>query len=66
MIDYMKGGVTDTTPVIDAYINGLLDVFPQKRYYPMSLYWKVRLFVADHLPEVFYDKIYVDYPKKGK
>jgi hypothetical protein len=47
--------------LFQAYTDGLLDVFPQKRYQPMNLYFKVRVFIATHLPEFFYDYLYVSY-----
>ncbi len=31
MTDFMTGGIRDVWPVIDAYTNALLDVWPQKR-----------------------------------
>ena len=64
MTSYMKNGLADISPVINSYTDALLDVFPQKRYQPMDLYFKVRLFIATHLPEIFYDIIYVGYNKK--
>lgn len=39
---YILLGVTDLEPIIKSYTNGLLDIFPQKRYQPMSLYYKIR------------------------
>ena len=59
MRGYMNGGSPDTRPVIEAYTNALLDVFPQVRYQPMDLSNKVRNFVATHLPEAVYDALYV-------
>ena len=59
MRGYMNGGVSDVTPVIDAYTNALCDVFPQVRYQPMDVYNKVRNFVATHLPETVYDLLYI-------
>jgi len=32
MSKYMNVGNSDTSPVINAYVNGLFDAFPQKRY----------------------------------
>jgi hypothetical protein len=50
---------------LQAYTDGLLDMFPQKRYQPMNLYFKVRVFIATHLPEIFYDSIYISHiPRK--
>ncbi len=34
MTNFMTGGCRDVWPVIDAYTNALLDVWPQKRYTP--------------------------------
>ena len=64
MKGYMTTGEADQSPVTDAIMNGLLDVFPQKRYQAMNMYWKVRTFIALHLPEIFYDMIYISYVKK--
>ena len=61
MRSYMKGGVTDIGPVIDSYTDALLDAYPQARYQPMDLYFKVRSFVGTHLPEIVYELIYVGY-----
>jgi len=61
MKSYMGTGCAEQTPVIDSIYNALSDAFPQKRYYPMNLYWKVRAFVAHHLPEIFYDTLYISY-----
>ena len=46
------------TPVIEAYANAILDVYPQKRYQIMNGYFKIRGFVYKHLPEMFYDWFY--------
>ena len=65
MKGYMTTGEADQSPVINAITNALLDVFPQKRYQAMNMYWKVRTFIARHLPEIFYDMIYISYVKRG-
>jgi len=65
MKSYMGTGCSDQTPVIDAITNALSDAFPQKRYQPMNLYWKVRHFVSQHLPEIFYDWIYISYVRRS-
>lgn len=59
MRGYMNGGVTDISPVIDSYTDALLDMFPQARYQPMDLYFKVRCFVATHFPEEVYERLYI-------
>ncbi|XP_037782916.1 D-beta-hydroxybutyrate dehydrogenase, mitochondrial-like isoform X2 [Penaeus monodon] len=64
MRKYATGGMTDLMPVINAYTEALLQRFPQPRYKPMNFYFRVRLFIATHLPEVFYDNIYIDYLRK--
>ena len=64
MKGYMTTGEADQSPVLDAITNGLLDVFPQKRYQAMNMYWKIRTFIATHLPEIFYDWIYISYVKR--
>lgn len=64
MRQYAIGGLTDLSPVVNAYTEGLLQRFPQVRYNPMDLYFRTRLFIATHLPEYFYDNIYIDYLKK--
>ena len=48
-----------------AYTDGLLDVYPQKRYQPMNFYFKIRVFIATHLPEIFYDYLYIDKVQKN-
>ena len=65
MKGYMSTGESDQTPVLDAITNGLVDVFPQKRYQAMDMYWVVRTFIATHLPEIFYDTIYISYVNKN-
>lgn len=64
MKSYNTTGMKDLTPVINSFTDGLLDAFPQKRYQPMNVYFKVRTFIATHLPEIFYDWIYVSYVKE--
>jgi len=59
MRGYMNGGVTDISPVIDSYTDALLDMFPQARYQPMDLYFKVRCFIATHFPEEVYERLYI-------
>jgi len=59
MRGYMNGGITDISPVIDTYTDALLDSFPQARYQPMDLYFKVRCFIATHLPEAVYEMLYI-------
>ena len=46
--------------VLEAFSNALLDVFPQRRYQAMNLYFKVKVFVAEHLPGIIYDAIYLE------
>lgn len=36
MSSFMSGGITDSSPVTDAYINALIEVWPQKRRVPVS------------------------------
>ncbi|XP_068241451.1 D-beta-hydroxybutyrate dehydrogenase, mitochondrial-like [Palaemon carinicauda] len=64
MRKYATGGLTDLSLVINAFTEGLLQRYPQERYNAMDLYFKVRLFIATHLPEFFYDNIYIDYLEK--
>jgi len=64
MRSYMNNGIPDIMPVIDSYTDALLDMFPQKRYQPMDLYFKVRIFIATHVPEMVYDLIYIGFPRK--
>ena len=59
MDKYFHIGFKTVTPVIESYTNALLDVFPQVRYQPMGLFWKVRTFVYTHLPESIFDWIYM-------
>merc|ERR1719228_264355 len=58
MSSYMTGGITDISPVINSYTDALLDVFPQARYQPMNLQFKIRVFIAHHLPEAVYEWFY--------
>ena len=46
--------------VLEAFSNALLDVFPQRRYHAMNLYFKAKVFVAEHLPGIIYDAIYLE------
>merc|ERR1711978_622483 len=57
MRSYMNNGISDISPVINSYTDALLDVFPQARYQPMDLYFKVRVLVATHLPEYVYEEL---------
>jgi len=59
MRSYMNNGCTDIMPVINSYTDALLDVFPQVRYQPMDLYFKIRCFVATHFPEKIYEILYL-------
>ncbi|KAG7175415.1 D-beta-hydroxybutyrate dehydrogenase-like 1 [Homarus americanus] len=59
MRQYSKAGNTDISPVINAFTEGLTQKYPQARYCPMDLYFKTRLFVATHLPEFVYEKLYI-------
>jgi len=64
MRSYMNNGIPDISPVIDSYTDALLDVFPQKRYQPMDLYFKIRCFLATHAPEIIYDLMYIGITRK--
>jgi len=64
MTSYMINGIADITPVIEAYTDALLDAFPQARYQPMDMYFKIRCFVATHLPEIVYEYFYIGQAKK--
>ena len=46
--------------VLEAFSNALLDVFPQRRYHAMNLYFKVKVFFAEHLPGIIFDSIYLE------
>jgi len=59
MAGYMKGGIADISPVINSYTDALLDVYPQARYQPMNLKFKIQCFVATHLPEAVYEWCYI-------
>merc|ERR1719361_542283 len=61
---YMTGGITDISPVINSYTDALLDVFPQDRYQPMDLYFKTRVWIAHHLPEIVYELLYIGHAKR--
>jgi len=64
MRSYMNTGIPDIMPVIDSYTDALLDVFPQARYQPMDTYFKIRCFIATHLPECIYDYLYIGHAKR--
>ncbi len=66
MSGFMTGGIKDVWPVINAYTDALLDVWPQKRYNPMDAAFKVRTFISTHLPEVVYDHLYIDYEEPAQ
>ena len=48
------------TVVLEAFSNALLDVFPQRRYHAMSIYFKIKVFIAEHLPGIIFDAIYLE------
>lgn len=64
MRSYMNNGIPDIMPVINTYTDALLDVFPQARYQPMDTYFKVRCFIATHLPEAVYDYLYIGHARR--
>lgn len=64
MRGYMNNGIPDIMPVINTYTDALLDAFPQDRYQPMDNYFKVRCFIATHMPEVVYDYLYIGHAKR--
>ncbi|KAK8400502.1 hypothetical protein O3P69_003280 [Scylla paramamosain] len=59
MKSYSNSGDTDVTPVLNAFTEGLVQRWPQVRYNPMNVYFRTRVFIATHLPECIYEKIYV-------
>jgi len=64
MKSYMTGGITDISPVINSYTDALLDAYPQARYQPMDLYFKARVWVAHHLPEALYERLYIGHARR--
>ena len=36
----------------------------QERYQPMDLYFKTRVFIAHHLPEIVYELLYIGHAKR--
>ncbi len=58
MRTYANFGYRDLTPVTRSLTASLLDVFPQVRYQPADLQFRLRYFIATHLPEIFHDLIY--------
>ena len=58
MAVYQKNSIKDLTPVLEAYTNALLDVWPAVRYQPMTAFWKIRAFVSTHLPESIFEWYY--------
>jgi hypothetical protein len=45
--------------VLEAYTKALTDYKPHSRYQPMDPCWKLRCFVATHLPEFIYEYLFV-------
>lgn len=70
MLYYTNVGIHDITPVIEAMTAALTQASPRARYSPMDLATRVRIFVATHLPEYFYDTFYAmtfpDHPGAAK
>jgi len=64
MRSYMNNGIPDIMPVINTYTDALLDMFPQARYQPMDNYFKVRCFIATHMPEMIYDYLYIGHARR--
>lgn len=64
MRSYMNNGIPDIMPVINTYTDALLDAFPQARYQPMDNYFKVRCFIATHMPEAVYDYLYIGHARR--
>jgi len=58
MKSYNNSGMRDLSPVLEGYSNGLLDVFPQVRYQPANLQFKMRFFAHNHLPESLFEWYY--------
>lgn len=55
MVGYCNAGTTDLSPVINAYEDALLSKNPLTRYFPMSPYWKIRVFIMTHFPTAIAD-----------
>ncbi|XP_050718635.1 11-beta-hydroxysteroid dehydrogenase type 2-like isoform X2 [Eriocheir sinensis] len=70
MLYYTNVGIPDITPVIEAMTAALTQASPRARYSPMDLATRIRIFVATHLPEYFYDTFYAmtfpDHPGAAK
>ena len=55
METYCNGGMTDLTPVINAYEDALLARWPFTRYQPMDAFWAIRYFIFTHFPAIIAD-----------
>lgn len=56
---YINAGDSSVIPVLNAFTEGLVQRWPQARYTPMNLYFRIRVFVATHLPAIIYEKLYI-------
>lgn len=59
MEGYCNAGMSDLTPVVDAYEDALFSRFPLIRYQPMEAYWTIRSFVFTHFPSLLSDYWYI-------
>merc|ERR1739838_961609 len=59
MHSYCNKGMSDLSPVIDAYEDALLSKYPLYRYQPMTAYWAIRSFVFTHFPALLSDYWYI-------
>ncbi|CAG0904922.1 unnamed protein product, partial [Darwinula stevensoni] len=57
-LSFCQSGLKDRTPVIRAMTSALTDSHPLPRYQATTLYYRVRCFVATHLPEIVYEVLY--------
>ncbi|XP_071801377.1 D-beta-hydroxybutyrate dehydrogenase, mitochondrial-like [Asterias amurensis] len=58
MRHFTRIGDTDKQPVVDAMVAAVIDVNPQIRYEPKTLYWRIRTFVMCCLPQLVGDFFY--------
>merc|ERR1711928_36390 len=53
---YGKSYFDQKVAIMKSYMTGgITDISPQDRYQPMDLYFKTRVWIAHHLPEIVYE-----------
>ncbi|CAK8691358.1 unnamed protein product [Clavelina lepadiformis] len=59
LVGYTNAGMSDLSPVLNAYEDALLSRFPFIRYQPMESYWTIRSFIFTHFPACIADYWYI-------